>query len=300
MIYEKLWRNEVLHQSEKLVEVYKEKLIALSLYDDAKNSDEYGKGAVGGKDEEVTHKHFSERFLASSTRIQYVLLNPNGEFDVISKDLQVTFSSGKISILDIPSGTGAGVLSLLCNIAEIRINSKLPRLPLYINIVGGDYSPSALKIYIELLNDMKYYLEQQLIFIEYKSIEWDATNILSTKKLLDEWLNDKTKYEEFYILMSAFSGVKEDKFKQFEESFKFIQNYTIDLVTTTIHIEPASNDGKKFFKLINRFMKIIEEWFEKEKAIRKERFYWNDAIRENPKAKSTVSIELYKRKEING
>jgi len=298
MIYEKLWKNEVLHQPEKLVEVYKKKLIELSLYDDAKNSDEYGKGAVGGKDEEVTHKHFSERFLASSTRIQYVLLNPNGEFDVISKDIQVTFSSGKISILDIPSGTGAGILSLLCNIAEIRINSKLPRLPLYIDIVGGDYSPSALKIYTELLNDMKDYLAQQLIYVEYKAIEWDASDMLSTNKLVEEWLKNKEKYEEFYILMSAFSGVKEPIYKQFEESFKYIQNATLNLITTTIYIEPASNDGKKFFKLINKLMKIIEQWFEKEKAISKGRFYWNDVIRENPKARSTVSIELYKRKEI--
>ncbi|NOR55736.1 MAG: hypothetical protein GQ531_05960 [Sulfurovum sp.] len=297
MIPKKLWNNKVLYQSEKLVEVYKEKLIELSLYEDARKAEEYGKGAVGGKDEEVTHIHFSERFLASSTRIQYVLLNPNGEFDVMSKDLQVTFSSGNISILDIPSGTGAGILSLLCNISELRINSNLPRLPLYIDIVGGDFSSSALKIYRELLSEIKDYLAQQLIFIEYKAIEWDAGDLLSTNGLLKNWIIDEDAYEEYYILMSAFSGVKEPIYKEFEESFKFIQNYTLHLVTTTMYIEPASNEGKKFLKLINRLMQMIERWFEKDKAVTESRFNWYDAIREN-KAKSTVSIELYKRKEL--
>ncbi len=185
MIPKKLWNKNILYQSEKLIEVYKNKLIELSMYEHAQNHTEQGNGATGGKDIEATKTHFAERFLTSSARVQFITINPRGEFTQVSRDLQTTFGSGKISILDIPCGTGAGILSLLCTIAELRMESKLPSLPLYVNILGGDYSTSALAIYAEILDEITIHLETQCIYIEYQTFQWDASHSPSTNLLLN-------------------------------------------------------------------------------------------------------------------
>jgi len=294
MIPKKLWNKNRLYQSEKLIEIYKNKLIELSMYEHAKNHTEKGNGATGGKNIEETKKHFAERFLTSSARVQFITINPRGEFSQVSRDLQTTFGSGRISILDIPCGTGAGILSLLCTIAELRMESKLPSLPLYINIMGGDYAESALTIYSELLSEIKDYLKTQLIYIEYQTFQWDASNSPSTNLLLIEWLKNEERYEEFYVLMFAFSGVGSTIYKNFEDSFKFIQTRISHLPTTTIFIEPITNPSKQYLKFINKIMNAIEWLIGKEESTENDRFIWYDPIRDND-ASSGVSIKLYNR-----
>ncbi len=295
MIPQKLWNKDILYQSEKLIEIYKNKLIELSMYEHAKNHTEQGSGATGGKDIEETKKHFAERFLTSSARVQFITINPRGEFSYVSRDLQSTFGSGRISILDIPCGTGAGILSLLCNIAELRMESKLPSLPLYINIMGGDYAESALTIYSELLTEIKDYLAIQLIYIEYEVFTWDASTSPSTNLLLRNWLKNEEQYEEFYVLMSAFSGVGTKNYKSFEDSFSFIQTYISHLPSTTIFIEPTTRQSKDFLTFISKMMEKAVDWLiGKEESTNDNRFQWHDPIRNNT-AKSGVSIKLYNR-----
>lgn len=297
MIPNMLWKNEVLYQSKKLIKVYKKELESLGIYDYAKNcKEEKNDGAIGGRDDEETKKHFSERFLTSSARVQFVVLDPKKHFLEISKDLKSTFSSGYISILDIPCGTGAGILSLLCNLAELRQFSKVPRLPLYIDILGGDYSKSALDIYIKLLKNIKLELEKELIYINYDIFEWDASNMVSTNFLTTKWLIDEHKYEEFYILMSAFSGVGSSNYKRFEESFKFIQNRICHQPSTIIFIEPNTKESNIFMKLLTKTYSACLSWLiGKEESTNGERFDWYDEIRDNT-AKSEVLVKQYSRK----
>lgn len=296
MIPEKLWNKNRLYHPEKLIEVYRTQLIELDLYEYAKSHENQTDGATGGKDKEETYKHFSERFLASAIRVQFVLLNPRGEFTQISNDLKVTFGSGKISILDIPSGTGAGILSLLCNIAKLRINSKIPRLPLEVNILAGDYSNSALSIYGGLLEKMKKNFENELMFINYDTFEWNASDPRSTNLLVKKWLKNEDSFEEFYVLMSAFSGVGKSNYETFEESFKFIQTSISHLHGTSTYIEPVTNVSNSFLKWVTKRIDKLVTWLNiKEGSTEEDRFYWYDAIRENAKAKSSVRVKLYGR-----
>jgi len=296
MIPSKLWKKNILYQSDKLVGIYKDKLLELNLYDKAKNHTEKNKaGATGGKNEDETNKHFTERFLTSSARAQFVVIDPRGDFSEISKDLKVTFGSGNISILDIPAGTGAGILSLLCNLAELRNNYKLPRLPLHINIMAGDYSQSALDIYASLLSSAKKDLEGELIFINCQTFLWDAAESVSTNLLARAWLKDEENYEEFYIFMSAFSGVGSSNYKKFEDSFKFIQTYISHLRSTSIYIEPETVVASSFLKKVSATLEKIATWLKiKEESTNGERFKWHDEIRDNI-AKSDVLVKLYSR-----
>ena len=297
MIPKHLWEHNILNQSEALVEVYKNKLISLSMLEHAKNATEDGNGATGGLTEEETHKHFAERFLTSSARVQFITINPRGEFDRVSKDLQTTFLSGNISVLDIPAGTGAGILSLLCNIAELRMCSHLPRLPLHIYLTGGDYSASALMIYNELLDDIKVHLANQLIYIHYQVIEWDAQDVPSTNILLDSWFSQATDTEEYYILVPAFSGVGSSIYKRFEDSFKLIQWRVSNLPVTITFIEPqmkSANIFIKFFKKAIDKIGVLLLGIE-ESTETNDRFNWYDPIRNNV-ARSGVSVVSYYRR----
>ncbi|MGD9623363.1 MAG: hypothetical protein AB7U51_01785 [Arcobacter sp.] len=296
MIPNLLWKDEILYQSKKLIKIYKDELEYLDMYEYAKNcKEEKNDGAIGGKNEEETKKHFSERFLTSSARVQFVVLDPKKHFLEISKDLKSTFSSGRISVLDIPCGTGAGILSLLSNLAELRQFSKVPRLPIFIDILGGDYSKSALDIYVKLLNNIKLELENDLIYINYDFFEWNASDMVSTNFLTTKWLKDEDKYEEFYILMSAFSGVGSNNYKKFEESFKFIQNRICHKPSTIIFIEPNTKESNIFMKLLEKTYTVLSWLIGKEESTNGDRFNWYDEIRNNT-AKSEVLVKQYSRK----
>ncbi|MBL3518897.1 hypothetical protein H0A43_00220 [Arcobacter lanthieri] len=296
MIPNLLWKDEVLYQSKKLIKLYKNELEYLDMYEYAKNcKEEKNDGAIGGKNEEETKKHFCERFLTSSARVQFVVLDPKNHFLNISKDLKSTFSSGRISVLDIPCGTGAGILSLLSNLAELRQFSKVPRLPIFIDILGGDYSKSALDIYVKLLNNIKSELENELIYINYDIVEWNASDMISTNLLTTKWLKDEDSYEEFYIFMSAFSGVGSSNYKRFEESFKFIQNRICHKPSTIIFIEPNTNESNIFIKLLEKTYTVLSWLIGKEESTNGDRFDWYDEIRNNT-AKSEVKVKQYTRK----
>ncbi|MGB3752104.1 MAG: hypothetical protein WA945_11115 [Arcobacteraceae bacterium] len=295
MVPNKLWNDCILYQSEKLVETYKNELIELDMLEYAQEFKGETDGAIGGVNEKETKKHFAERFLTSSARMQYLVIDPKKCFSQISKDLQATFFSGDISILDIPCGTGAGILSLLFNIKELRNSSKLPRLPLNINVFAGDYSESALMIYSKILNATKKELKKELIYLTFDIKVWDASDIKSTTSLMKKWLKDEEKYEEFYILMSAFSGVGSDNFKTFAKVFDFIQNFVSDLHCTTLLIEPNTNKAENFLK---QFAKSALKWIKilirKEETTNGERFKWQDSITNNI-AKSGVLVNQYSR-----
>lgn len=297
MISEDIWKDDVLYQSKKLVEVYKNKLSSLSMLEHAQNATGGGNGAIGGSTQDETNKHFAERFLTSSARVQYVTINPRDEFDIISKDLQTTFSSGTISVLDIPAGAGAGVLALLCNIAELRMCSHLPRLPLHIYITGGDYSSSALAIYKDLLDDIKVHLADQLIYINHQTIEWDATDISSTDLLLDSWFSQTGNSEEYYILVPAFSGVGSSKFKDFDKSFEYIQGRISNKHATMTFIEPNMKEANRFMKFMNKISNKLGVFFlgSDESTEITNRFSWYDPITEHV-ALGGVKVASYYRK----
>lgn len=292
-----LWNKNILYQSTLLVDIYKDKLKELSIYEHAKQHTQKTDGATGGKDANETKKHFAERFLTSSARTQFVLLDPREDFKEISVNLKSTFGGGKISVLDIPAGTGAGILSLLSNLSELRISGMLPKLPLYINILAGDYSSSALKIYNELLSEIKISLEEQLIFISYDIFEWNASEPRSTNLLIKKFLKNEDDYEEHYVFMSAFSGVGSKNYKSFEKSFEFIQTALSHLNTTVLYIEPNMNTANRFLEYITILHEKLTTWFPNIISLSiapDKRFQWYDSITGNT-PKSAIILKQYSR-----
>lgn len=261
MIPKSVWKDNKLHQPETLTSVYREKSNALGVLQKILDFDgKQSKGAIGGQDESETIMHFIERFLASAARVQYAVINPHKNLNDISNDIKASFGSGTISVLDIPCGTGASILSLLCNIREMRTHKLLPCLPIHISITAGDYSETALEIYADLLIKIKSVLEEVNIFIDYKTHTWDAKDLSSTNKIMNVFLEYKA--EEYYVFMSAFSGEVAKNFDTYRDTILHIETRVSDKSSCILHIEPESNEAEKFYRklldLINKFI-----WFKK-------------------------------------
>jgi hypothetical protein len=294
MIPKSVWKDNKLYQPETLTTVYREKLEAMDILQQAIDFDgKQSKGAIGGQDESETIKHFIERFLASAARVQFVVLDPHKALKDISNDVKATFGSGNIALLDIPCGTGAGILSLLCNIREMRAHKHLPCLPLHVSITAGDYSETALQIYADLLLRIKPYLEEANIFIDYLTHNWNAESLQSTDKIMNCFLMQES--EEYYVFISAFSGEAANNFADYQQAISYVQARVSNLNSCILHIEPNSNDAKKFFQKLSLFVgKLMGKEKSSESKSSKEGFLWIHSLN-SKEVTGGCFVKLFKR-----
>jgi hypothetical protein len=249
-----LWRDQKIHVPPVLSEAYAERLRALKLYDQMMEN--AGEGEIGGAAAEDAVGHFSHRFLASATRVQYLLLDPDGRLKGISADLASTLSDGTVAVLDAPCGAGAGLLSLTSTLACLRCQNALARLPLRISVTAGDVSDEALRIYSHLADALTPVLRRVGIQLERVTARWDAASEESTAALVDRWFRQAPEAEEHVVLISAFSGAAASHFQEYARSFQHIAARLHDRVATALWIEPDTNKAGTFFtklvKLLNR------------------------------------------------
>jgi methylase of polypeptide subunit release factors len=65
------------------------------------------------------------------------------------------FQDGRVSILDLPCGSGGGLFGLLCTIAELRRQFAQARLPVDVHVHAADISPTAMEIHREILKEVE-------------------------------------------------------------------------------------------------------------------------------------------------
>jgi hypothetical protein len=81
-----LWRDNVLHLSDDVHDVYEAMLKELALFDKAL-AYQGGKPVHGGESQDDTYEHFCTRYLNSVSRVQCVMLDPHKSFEDIPRDL---------------------------------------------------------------------------------------------------------------------------------------------------------------------------------------------------------------------
>ena len=143
-----LWRGGRLHLPRTLNRMYASRLEALGVLEVARLGSER-REIFGGPGLAETHEHFAQRFPNSLARVLCLLLDPDGRFAAIPRDLFLTLASHHLALLDIPCGSGAGGIALLGLLAELRVSGRLPMLPLTVSIFGADVSPHALANYLD-------------------------------------------------------------------------------------------------------------------------------------------------------
>lgn len=220
--------------------------------------DEKGDGETGGIDEEATHKHYSFRYNGSCARFQLTFLDPKDELKGVSNAFVKSLAGNDVFIADIPSGTGAASLSLLSNIAQLREENILPKLPLKVKILAGEISETAIQIFQHSFNEIDPYFKQNSIEVELKLEKWNVQEAYSTSQLIKEITLFSYNSTNKILLLTNFTGFLEQdkKWKEVKDKFEEIFRHFSGKSTIAIWLEPQLNS------VIKQFWPRTVKWFE--------------------------------------
>lgn len=267
-----LWRDGTMYMPMDLVRVYEKLLVSNGIMDLAK-SEERKKSVIGGESREDSLDHFARRYGVSVCRVECVVLDPGEVFGLISSSLQLVFSDGLITILDVPCGTGAAGVSLLSTVAVLRKNRLFPQLPLTVMITAGDISETALAIYEEIINKMRISLREVGIDVSFRGQKWDATESEQTSGLVDEWFKNSEGAEEYWCIIADFSGT--GKKLPVERSFQHLHERLQSKKSSVLWVEPAElTDAKRFLKKVQDFLKPLRKFLYGSKTAHEYKCCW--------------------------
>ncbi len=244
-IPESLWREERIRMPSALVEALRAELTARGLYAEACSLDPPDKELYGGAGAVETLSHFAQRFKTSAARVQFVTLDPSGTFGAHATNLRGYLFDGNVSILDLACGAGGGLLSLLCTMAELRLCTSSPHLPVEICVMAADCSADARAIHESLSDRLRPHLTQVGIRLRSEYTHWDVTDHFSTTALMDRWFATCPDCEEHLVFISAFSGFMAKNTEVVLEAIKDIVKRLHDKPFSVAWIEPISNDSRK-------------------------------------------------------
>jgi len=247
--------NNQLRLPDKLVDLWKILLINNNLLELAKTLAE--DGFEGGTSKEDTDKHLAWRYNGSCGRILLSILDPNNKLSEISDAYAQTFAGNRVFLADIPTGSGAALVCILCTFYELRKHNVLPRHPLYITIVAGEISPTATS-YLQLqLDDLKEYLSEQAITIDYEVIDWDVLCKLKTTDLIKRLTIKSQNCSSKLLILSNFSGflANSGKWKKAEPQIDEIFRHSRDTQSIALWIEPQRKTAVTLFGSIKAWFK---------------------------------------------
>ncbi|MEZ9176901.1 hypothetical protein AB4200_13755 [Vibrio kanaloae] len=282
--------NGMLHLPDNLSNLYISKLESIGYLQFARDyhRNANNEGPIGGSDQAETYEHFAARFSNSCVRLQYVVINPKDEFGDVPYNFITSFSSGKLCLLDAPCGTGAASMSLLHLLCTARKEGRLPKIPLTVHIIAADYSEHALKIFTDLLSESKDEFVENGIQVTTEEHLWDATDVASTAQLMDDFRSHDC--DEFFVIISAFSGLGTDGLEKIKPSLQHIQTSLSNKNFTLVHIEPQTKKAKSFLKDMLSIITMLFKDKEDDKQYEsQERFIWVDPVNER-EIKSDVMI----------
>ena len=163
-------------------------------------------GPIGGESLADTHEHFAKRFSGSCGRLQLYWLDPRNAFPNVSDSIVHLCSGGEVRLLDAPCGAGAGSVTLLSLIAELRDQEVLPAHPLKVSVLGADISEHARDIAEAWHDELTEWWLSNGIEVEWKGTEWDATDHADTGVLIERWRKPVTAQTKMALAVSSFSG----------------------------------------------------------------------------------------------
>jgi len=291
-----LWEHDVVQMPRALAEIYTEYLKHLGRHNEALDQVPDDAALIGGSSDEATLAHFTHRFAVSAVRLEYVVLDPHDAFGEIPSDLLVTLTDGRIAVLDVPCGTGAGTLALLGTLAELRAQQAGASLPLTLHITAGDVASKALDIYQALLSRTAPWLRSQGIQVHWDIAHWDAGQPNTTAALVDRWFHMAEGAEEYVVLIAAFSGAGAGHFAEFQRSFQHITERLHDKRCAILWVEPRWNQGRSFLQKIKNLFDRIP-WFTRKVSEPVEAtFRWYHPIKHATIDRGSVLVKQYSRR----
>ncbi|MEZ5325935.1 MAG: hypothetical protein R3F19_12845 [Verrucomicrobiales bacterium] len=166
---------------------YVDTLAEMGLLEQAEDIENRQSGRIGGIDPKESRDYFAENFSGSCGRTQLFCLDPHFTFKTTRDALVSIFSGGKLTILDIPSGAGAGTATLLSLVAQLRSEGVLPRVDLQINVVGGEISPTSRSIAADVFQKLQVGWRDCGMDVQFQFEDWDVKSDESTGDLVEKW-----------------------------------------------------------------------------------------------------------------
>lgn len=242
----------------QLVKIWKELLNENSLLDLAKQK--APKGFEGGISKEDTDKHLAWRYNGSCARVILSFLDPKEKLPEVSDAYASIFAGGSVFIADLPSGSGAAIVSMICTLYELRKNNVLPRHSLTLTIVAGEISETARGYLHKQLESLRPLIEEQSIWIDFEIMDWDALSKISTVDLIKRITVLSQGCNARLLMLSNFTGFLESSgnWKNAKSQFDDIFLHSRDSLSTAIWIEPQRNNVVPFF---SRAIKWLKESF---------------------------------------
>ncbi|WP_201645938.1 class I SAM-dependent methyltransferase [Paraburkholderia metrosideri] len=179
-------------------------------------------GAIGGATQSEAEVHFVGRFLNSAVRAQYVCSDPMDSEPEIRDMILDQMADGRIFLLDLGAGNGAGTLAILALLRELRGANCIPQLPLNVHIFGVDYSTDALALYSEMLEELEPWLAMAGISIELECWPCDLRVVGDFSELLDVFFDDAKSLgtKRFLCVISALTGLGKDGMEEIHKSLE--------------------------------------------------------------------------------
>ncbi len=222
-----------------------------------------GSGPVGGLTKEASDQHFAQSFSGSVARMQLAALDPDCRAEHVADAFVKMLAGGKVLIIDVPSGSGAASLALLCTICELRAKSILPRIPLDVVLIGGEISPHARAYSQYLLAEVRGDLCDQAINVESRFVHWDACDRASTTLLIKQVVRSIEGCAGALMVVANFNGFlhQSGKQKEVRPQLEDLFRYAASSNTTAIWIEPQNNGAVAQGGLFPWLRKLFKDTF---------------------------------------
>jgi len=228
--------------------------------------EDYDDGSTGGEDKLETDTHLAKRYTGSCARTILSILDPLDKVDLASDAYVSIFAGGDVFLLDIPSGSGSGSISILTTLYELRKKQVLPRCPLNIRILAGEISSSARDYFSRQIIKLSPLLKAQAINVEFKITEWDVINKQSNLDFLVKMYDDGKNMPSKLILITNFSGFLgiNNNWNTAKENFESLFYVNRDEHSYVIWIEPQIKAAGKIIPkiagwVIEKFSKLMSK-----------------------------------------
>jgi hypothetical protein len=201
-------------------------------------------GCIGGISREATNKHLAWRFTGSTARVQLAMLDPESHMPNVADAFAQIFSGGRVALADLPCGSGAAAITILTVLAELRRQSRVPREPLDVTIIGGEISADARGYASEGLDEIREALEAQAISVQSVLLPWDVCNDISNTDLIRQLTIHCNGCSARMLVLANFSGFlqHEGKWNDAQPQFDELFRHSRAQRSSVVWIEPHMNE----------------------------------------------------------
>jgi hypothetical protein len=184
------------------------------------------------------------------------MLDPHSHLPDVADAFARIFAGGRVAMADLPCGAGAATLAILTTLAELRSQALIPREPLEIVLIGGDFSTRARDHAVNAFARVKPALERQAIFVEESFHPWNVLEPLSNTDLIQELTTRSQTCGARMLVLANFSDFlqRENKWSDAKQQLEELFRHSRAARSSVIWIEPGWNQANPeqggFFKRV--------------------------------------------------